>query len=164
MKFVCGLSLSMSATCFCESAGTACCCEEAVTPCKQHYHSVSDMDILLSLLFFFPSSRVQGATVTHLRGHVECKNRGGGEGGVAVAVEGCSEGEEVQSCPPVPGMCSQLAGKDVPGANSHVWLCSLHTRPSAFIHGLVLRAFSSSIVTQGLSKGFMLLTCAKHSG
>ena len=37
-------------------------------------------------------------------------------------------------------------------------------RSSAFIHGLFLRAFYSSIVTRGLSKGLMPLTCAKHSG
>lgn len=36
-------------------------------------------------------------------------------------------------------------------------------RLSAFIHALVLRAFSSSIVTRGLSNGLMRLTGAKHA-
>lgn len=36
--------------------------------------------------------------------------------------------------------------------------------PCAFIRGFILRAFSSSIVTQGLSKGFIPLACAKHAG
>lgn len=38
------------------------------------------------------------------------------EEGAAAEAEGCSEGEEGGSCPPVPGKYSQLAGKDVPGA------------------------------------------------
>ncbi len=51
------------------------------------------------------------------------------EEGPAVEADGCSEGEEGESCPLVPGMCSQLAGKDVPGASRRVWLCSLNPDP-----------------------------------
>lgn len=51
------------------------------------------------------------------------------EEGAVVEAEGCSQGEEGESCPPVPGMCSQLASKDVPGASTHIWLCSMHPDP-----------------------------------
>ncbi|KAI4825335.1 hypothetical protein KUCAC02_021021, partial [Chaenocephalus aceratus] len=107
----------------------------------------------------FPLMAGQGATESS--GVVsECISGGGGGGGGG----GCSEGEEGECCLPAPGMCSQLAGKDVSGASSGVLALFPELRPSAFIHGLVLRAFSSSIVPQGLSKGFMPLTCAKYSG
>lgn len=54
-----------------------------------------------------------------------------------VEVEGCCEGEEGESCPPVPGMCSQLASNDTPGASGRVWLWFPALRPPAFIRGLV---------------------------
>lgn len=42
---------------------------------------------------------------------------------------------EGESCPPVPGMCAQLVGKDMPGASSRVWLCFLH--PDALLSFMV---------------------------
>lgn len=50
-----------------------------------------------------------------------------------VEAEGCSEGEKGESCPPAMGVHSLVTGKDMPGATSGVWLCSLplgfHSRP-----------------------------------
>lgn len=70
--------------------------------------------------------------------------------------------EEEESCHPVPG--SHLAGKAVPGARRRVLAVCAEPSPSAFIHVPVLRTFSSCIVPQSLSKGFMPPTCAKRSG
>lgn len=44
--------------------------------------------------------------------------------GPAVVGQGCCEGEEGESFPPVPGVCSQLAGKDMapfPAICFHSW-------------------------------------------
>lgn len=41
----------------------------------------------------------------------------------------CSEGEEGAGCPPLAGMCSQLVGKDMPGASTQIWHHSLLRGP-----------------------------------
>lgn len=144
------ISSSMSVTCFFDSAGTAC-CEGASEPCEQHTPAVSDMDTVtfLSLCFSFPSSGAHA--VTSLSGHVECINRGGG--GLVFQAEGCSEGDEGESCPTVPGMCSQLAGKDVPGASSGVRLCPLHPDPLLSVMVPSLEPFSPPLLHKAYLKG-----------
>lgn len=116
-----------------------------------------------TLTFFFPSFIVQEEKLCEsLRGHVECVSREGGGGcwGKKRMFWRCrgwkmsSSGRHVLSVSGqgrARGKQSGLASFPAP-------------EPSAFIHGLILRAFTSSIVTQGLSKGFMPLTCAKQSG
>lgn len=103
------------------------------------------------MFFFF----LAGTDCQSLRGHVECISRRGG-----VEAEGCSRDREGESHPPVPDMCSQLAGK---GKQLHLALFPA-PRPSTFIHDLVSGAFSSSIVTGCLYKGFMPPYHAKYPG
>ncbi len=67
--------------------------------------------------------------------------------------EGCSEGAEGRSCPPVPGMCSQLAGKDMPGASSRVWLCPLHSDPLLSFVVSSLELFPPPLLHKAYLKG-----------
>lgn len=75
---------------------------------------------------------------------------------------GCSEGEEAESLSFFARHVISVSGQGHARGKQSCLALFPEPRLSTFIHGLILRAFSSSIVTQGLSKGFMPLTCAKH--